>query len=69
MIDQHFLAHGHVESIADELIDQVPGQVGVASDRLRHRNAPAFVLVAILVAAPTAKVGNLSRKKFSPWSL
>jgi hypothetical protein len=70
VVDQHFLAGDDVELVLDQGVDQVPGEVLVALVGRQGRDAPALVGVAgTAAAAPTAKVGILSRKNCRPWSL
>jgi hypothetical protein len=69
VVDQHFLAGDDVELVLDQAVDHVPGEILVALVGRQGRDAPAFVRVAVLAAAPTAKVGILSRKNCRPWSL
>ena len=47
VVDQHVLAHGDVELVGDEGVDQMPGQGRIARNRARDRDAPALVLVAV----------------------
>jgi hypothetical protein len=63
MIDQHLLTHGDVELVGDERVDQVPGQRRIAGDRPRHRNAPAFILVAIFVGCADRESRQLVEKE------
>ena len=48
VIDQHLLAHRHVELVGDELLDQVPGQRGIARVRARDRQAPSLIRMLVL---------------------
>ena len=66
VIDQHFLAHGDVEFVGDERVDQVPRQRRIARDRARHRNAPALVLAAVFVGGADREGRQLVEEEIEP---
>lgn len=66
VVDQHLLAHGDVELVGDEVIDDVPRQGRIAGDRARHRNCSAFVFVAVLFCRAHREGRHLVEEEIEP---
>ena len=67
MIDEHFLARGHVEFITHQRFDQMPGQLNLSRKWRKHRrDAPTFIGIAVIIGGPDRKCRHLIEEKIQP---
>jgi hypothetical protein len=66
MIDQHLLAGRHIEFVGDQRFDDVPRQCGVARERARHRQAPAFIRIPVFAGRANGECRHRVEKEVQP---